>query len=359
MKILVIQQKRIGDVLTSTILSNNLKEFYPEATIDYMCYPNCVAVLQENPNINEIIVLSNEVRKSYRSLFKFIFQIRNKKYDVVIDAYSKLETNLITLFSGAKFKISYSKGYSKIFYNHNIERIKIGTTSNLGLAIDNRLLLLKPLIKDKITNYKPKIFLTDLEIIEAQQLFEKHTIQLNTKPVIMFGILGSEWYKTYPLDKMAKIIDFAVEKLDAEILFNYIPSQKEEALKVFNFCTEKTKKNIHLDFYGTSLRSFLAILSQCSMLIGNEGGAVNMAKALNIPTFSLFSPCIDKETWQIFEDEKENVSIHLKDLKPEIYKEFNDKYIKEHTFKYFDEYPLEIILEKLETYFLDLNFPIK
>jgi ADP-heptose:LPS heptosyltransferase len=355
MKILVIQQKRIGDVLTSTILCNNLRLYFPDAIIDYMCYPNCVDVLLENPNINNIIVLSNAVRKSYPSLFKFIFEIRNKNYDVVIDAYSKLETNLITLFSGAKLKISYDKGYSKLFYNYNIKRIKNGIKSELGLAIDNRLLLLKPLIKEKITNYKPKIFLTGQELNEAKKLLEKFGIQKN-KPIIMFGILGSEWYKTYPLDKMAKIIDFTVEKLDAQILFNYIPSQKEDAQKVYNFCSEKTKKNIHLDLYSEGLRSFLALLSHCSILIGNEGGSVNMAKALSIPTFSLFSPSVDKETWQIFENENENVSIHLKDLKPEIYQQFDEKHIKENTFKYFDEYPLELILEKLNTYFMDLGY---
>ena len=172
----------------------------------------------------------------------------------------------------------------------------------------------------------------------------------------MFGILGSEWYKTYPLEKMAKIIDFAVAKLNAEILFNYIPSQADDAQKIYDFCDKKTQKNIHFNLYAKGLRPFLGLLSQCDMLIGNEGGAVNMAKALSIPTFSLFSPSVDKETWQIFENDKENVSIHLKDLKPEIYQEFDEKYIKEHTFKYFDEYPLELILEKLETYFVALGY---
>jgi heptosyltransferase-2 len=93
------------------------------------------------------------------------------------------------------------------------------------------------------------------------------------------------------------------------------------------------------------------------MLIGNEGGSVNMAKALNVPTFSLFSPSVDKETWQIFEHEKGNVSIHLKDLKPEIYKQHNEKYIKEHTFKFFDAYPIELIQEKMEQYFQELGYP--
>ena len=351
MKILVIQQKRIGDVLTSTLISNNLKKKFPAAEVDYMCYSNCVAVLKNNPNISNIIVLEEKVRKNYLSLFKFIQKIRKSKYDVVIDAYCKLETNLITYFSGANTRISYHKGYSNFFYNHNVLRYKNGSKSKLGLAIENRLLLLKPIIKEEITDYKPKIFLTESEIKETETLLKSFGIASTKKPLILFGILGSEWYKTYPLEKMAQIIDFTVEKLDADIIFNYIPSQKEEAMKVFNFCKPNTQKNIHFDLYSQGLRPFLALLSRCSMLIGNEGGSVNMAKALDVPTFSIFSPSVDKETWQIFENEKENESIHLKDLKPEIYKQHDDKFIKENTFKYFDEYPLELILKKLEVFF--------
>lgn len=167
----------------------------------------------------------------------------------------------------------------------------------------------------------------------------------------MFGILGSEVYKTYPLEGMAKIIDFTVAKTNASIIFNYVPDQKDLAQEVYNYCSEETKKHIAFDLYCTELRSFLALLSQCEMLIGNEGGAVNMAKALEIPTFSIFTPSVRKETWQIFENEAKNASIHLKDLKPEIYEQHTEQYIKEHTFEYYAEYPLPLMLEKLETYF--------
>ena len=349
MKILIIQQKRIGDVLTSTILANNLKKKYPTAVIDYMCYANCIDVLKNNPNITNIIVLEEKVRKNYLSLFQFIFKIRSSKYDAVIDAYSKLETNLITFFSGAKYKISYKKGYSNIFYNYNFERIKNGTKSTIGLAIINRLGLLKPLIEEEITDYKPKVFLTDSEIESAKKLLQSYQLK-NDKPTYMIGILGSEWYKTYPFEKMAELLDFTVQSTDANLLFNYIPKQKEEAQKIFDLCQPETQQRIYFDLYANDLRSFLGLLSQCDALIGNEGGSVNMAKALFIPTFSLFSPSVDKETWQIFEDEK-NISIHLKDLKPEIYAEFDEKYIKEHTFKYFDEYQIELIKEKLKDFF--------
>jgi len=186
MKILIIQQKRIGDVLTSTILANNLKLKYPNAIIDYMCYSNCVDVLINNPNISNIIVLEEKVRKNYFSLFKFIFKIRSSKYDAVIDAYSKLETNLITLFSGAKYKISYKKGYSNIFYNYNFERLKNGTKSEIGLAIINRLGLLKPLMNEEITDYKPKIFLTDTEIESAKKLLLSFPLKSEKKSASSF-----------------------------------------------------------------------------------------------------------------------------------------------------------------------------
>lgn len=349
MKILVIQQKRIGDVLTSTIICNNLKAKFPNAVIDYMCYPNSVDVLKENPSIDNIIPLSNNVRKSTPSLFKFIFKIRSNKYDVVIDVYSKLETNLITLFSGAKYKVSYRKWYTKAFYNYTYERLD-AVESEHGLAIENRLMLLKPFISEKITNVKPKIFLKDSEINNAKTLLNSHQVD-SEKPLIMFGILGSETYKTYPLEGMAKIIDFTVAKTKGTIIFNYVPFQKNLALEVYNYCSEETKKHIKLDLYSTELREFLALLSQCEMLIGNEGGAVNMAKALDVPTFSIFTPSVRKETWQLFENEAKNASIHLKDLKPEIYEQFTEQQIKDRTFEYYAEYPLDLMLEKLATYF--------
>lgn len=349
MKILVIQQKRIGDVLTSTIICNNLKAKFPDAVIDYICYPNSVDVLKENPSIDNIIPLSNNVRKSTPSLFKFIFKIRSNKYDVVIDVYSKLETNLITLFSGAKYKVSYRKWYTKAFYNYTYERLD-AVESEHGLAIENRLMLLKPLISEKITNVKPKIFLKDSEINNAKNLLKSHQVDPE-KPLIMFGILGSETYKTYPLEGMAKIIDFTVAKTKGTIIFNYVPFQKDLALEVYNYCNEETKKHIILDLYSTELREFLALLSQCEMLIGNEGGAVNMAKALDVPTFSIFTPSVRKETWQLFENEAKNASIHLKDLKPEIYQQFTEQQIKDRTFEYYAEYPLDLMLEKLATYF--------
>ena len=68
MKILVIQQKMIGDVLVSTLLCNNLRKAYPNAQIDYMVYKSTLPVLQGNTSVDNqksTIALGNGFVSNY------------------------------------------------------------------------------------------------------------------------------------------------------------------------------------------------------------------------------------------------------------------------------------------------------
>ena len=60
MKILVIQQKMIGDVLISSIICNNLRKAYPKAQIDYLVYEATTPVLEGNSSIDNIILFQEK-----------------------------------------------------------------------------------------------------------------------------------------------------------------------------------------------------------------------------------------------------------------------------------------------------------
>lgn len=327
MKILVIQQKRIGDVLLSSIICNNLKVKYPNAVIDFMCHPNCEDVLIGNPSINSIITLTAQTRKSYINFFRFIFKIRQAKYDILIDVYGKLETYLITLFSGSDCKISYYKWYSSLFYNHNINRLKKNQATKYGQAIDNRLLLMEPLNLDhaKINPF-PKLYVNQNDDQNVLFLFEKYHIE-QAKKIVMISVLGSEKNKTYPLEYMSKIVDFVAEK-NVTILFNYLPSQIQEAKKIYDACSKTTQEKVNFDLFAPDLKTFIALMNRCDIIVGNDGGAINIAKALEKPSFTIFSAHVDKTDWAIFEDGIQNLSVHLNDYKPDVLKTLTHKEIK-------------------------------
>jgi ADP-heptose:LPS heptosyltransferase len=348
MKILVIQQKMIGDVLASSTLCNTLKNEYPEAQIDYLIYPFTSPVVENNPNIDNLILFTDEAKKSKIELLKFCLKIRKAKYDIIIDAYGKLESNMIVGFSGAKTKIGFYKSYTNLIYTHTVKELSVPKT-DAGLALENRMLLLEPFSLKKPLKNKPEIFLKDSEIENGKQILIQNQIDFSKK-IYMIGVLGSGKTKTYPGKYMAELLDKIVLDTDATLLFNYIPSQLKEAQEIFDLCQPETQKNIKIDIVPKSIREFLSITYHCDALIGNEGGAVNMAKALNKPTFTIFSTWIKKEAWNSFDDGIKNVSVHLKDLKPELYGEKSAKEMKSQAMELYQAFAPNLIIPSLKEY---------
>lgn len=348
MKILIIQQKMIGDVLVSSILCNNLRAAYPNAQIDYLVYAATTPVLEGNPSINSIILFEEKHRKSKVELLKLGFQIRANQYDLLIDAYSKLESWILVLLSGAKRKISYKKKGRTFLYTDNVPFEPFPKT-NLGLAIERRLSLLEPLHLKTTIDPIPKLFVSENEKQEAIILFEKHQLNKNRKTV-MISLLGSEKLKTYPLEYMAQMIDAIADHHDINILFNYFPKQIEEAKKVFKNCKKTTQEKIYFDLLGSDLRSFIAVMNQCDLIIGNDGGAINMAKALEKPSFIIFSPWIEKKIWATFEDGIHHLSVHLKDYKPELFNDKTEKQLKKEAVTLYQEFKPEFFKNKMESF---------
>ncbi len=351
-KILIIQQKMIGDVLVSSILCNNLKKAYPNAEIHYMVYESTVAVLEGNPNIDKLVLFTDTYRKNKWAFFKFMLQIRKEKYDVLIDAYSKLESWLTTYFADAKRSISYKKPGRTFLYTEVINTFN-NPFSNLGLIIERRLSLLDPLNLDIDLDPVPKLYVTTHEQQFARQLMVKHGVD-RSKKSIMISIIGSSAIKTYPLHYMSQLIDFVVAQTHANILFNYIPNQLEQAQQIYNGCKKSTQKAIFFDLLGKNLREYIALMSECDMIIGNDGGAINMAKALDKPSFIIFSPWIEKHMWATFEDEKFHKSVHLQEFKPNLFTNKTEKELKHNSIALYQHFKPEFIYDALQ-HFLKYN----
>jgi heptosyltransferase-2 len=337
----------IGDVLTTSILFEALRREYPEAELHYLIFPHTRPVVENNPFIDKLILFEDS-DKTPLNFVSFLQKIKKEKYDAVIDVYSKLGTALITWVSGARFRISFNKWYTRHFYTAVFDR-NITPKTKAGMAIEKRMQLLQPLHKNFPKEIKPKIYLTSAEIYDAKQLLSRSGIN-SEKPLLMISVLGSSKNKTYPPEYLAVLLNKIVEETEAQLLFNYIPSQLDEAHNIYTLCNPNTQKHIYLNIFGNSLREFLALTSQCGALIGNEGGAVNMAKALNIPTFAIFSPSLNKGNWNIFEDDITNVSVHLQDFVPEIYQMKTKKVLKSQTAEMYYQFKPDYISEKLQKF---------
>lgn len=345
-KILVIQNKRIGDVLISSVIANNMKLIFPQSEVTYFVYDYTTGVLENNPNIDRIISVKEKELKKFGKLLKTASKIRKEKYDIIFDSYAKFQSRFLCLFSGAEIRTGFKRSYKTLklpFYTHPVDFLD-DKTLFCGKAIEDRFNMMNTLFPLQNPIYEPKIFLTNKE-----KEYDK-TANLK-KPIVVLGIMGSTKEKSLPFDYVAKLVDFILENYDVSLLFNYAPYQKAEAQEIYNLCHHKDK--INMDIYESSIRGFCVLMNSCDLLISNEGGSVHIAKALDKPTFTIYSPFIDKGDWSSFEDEKTHQSVHLLEEKPELFKEFtrdSRKEIEADPESFYRQLTPELILKKLKPF---------
>ena len=347
-KILVIQQKMIGDVLLSSLLCDNLRKAYPDAQIDYLVNESTAQILEGNPSISQLILFTDKQENSLKELYLFAKKLKKTEYDIVIDAYSKLQSWIMVYLSKGKKRISFKKKGRSFLYTDPIIK-NLTPTSNIGLAIEHRLALLDPLALEIPLDTFPKLYVSEEEKQAAENLFLEHQIPKN-KPTLMISVLGSDKTKTYPLKYMAELVDYIGQNFDVNLLFNYFPKQLTDATYIYNQCSELTQKKIFFDVFGQNLRAFIAIMNQCDAIIGNDGGAINMAKALHKNSFIIFSPWIEKKNWATFEDGQNHTSVHLEDYKPGLFRNQKTKSLKKDAINLYDKFTPDLILPKLNVF---------
>ena len=354
MNILLIQYKMIGDVLTSTIIAEQLKIIYPNAQIHYLISKTALAVVEGNTAIDKFICVNNNEFDSWRGIIMLARKLKKNNYSISIDAYGKNNSALLSRLVGAVQRIGYKKWFAPWTYTTAIKNSPDPAIYKTGLSLGSRMLLTTPLTNEVKWNLLPKIYLTDTEKLDSKKWLSESGLDLNL-PITMVSALGSSKDKTLPLSYMAQIVDHLVQMTSSQMLFNYLPSQKDEAYKIYDACLPETQKHIFIKAITPSLRDYIKVLYHCTTVIGNEGGAINMGKALDIPSFSIFSPWINKRSWNAGEDGKKHISVHLKDVKPELYGTKKASAFKKQAQELYQHFKPELMFENLKK-FVDGNY---
>ncbi len=343
-KILIVQNKFIGDVLASSVMANVLKEDDPNIVVHFFCYQPAWDVLQGNPNIDRVISFKKGELKNYNRLLYFARLLKNEKYDVIIDPYAKLESYFITKFCSPKMSISFDKTLTRLLYTNPIKRdykLAVGRCT----ALADRVNMLKPVIGDKLNEpYKMEIFLSEKEKETGKEILREANLDLSKK-TLMMGVIGSGLDKTWPLDYMAQLINEITNNYNYNLLFNYVPNQQkwvnELMLKLNN------KEQIFSSVLGKNVREFLTLMANCDAYIGNEGGGINMSKGLGKPTFSIYSPHKTPESWGCLEYMDTHRSVCLKKLLPDVYKNSTQKDRLKHPEKYYIQMKPKLVIPKV------------
>lgn len=277
-RIAIIKLSAMGDIIHAMVALQYIKKQYPNLQIDWFVESAFAPILENNPDINQIIKLDlKSIKKDKKEIInqiKLIKKYEKNSYDLVIDAQGLIKSAIVSFFLG-KNRVGFSKNSTReklasFFYT---KKVDIAYDKN---AIERNVKVLSQALnfeitKDDILNKKPFLFYKN----ENEVIYEYLS---KDKKNVLF-VIGASWpSKMYSKEKFAKIIN----NLDENCLITW-GNEAEKDIADFIANISKAKVLPKLD-----LNSLKAIMSKVDLVIGNDTGPTHMAWALNISSITLF-----------------------------------------------------------------------
>jgi ADP-heptose:LPS heptosyltransferase len=269
-KILVIQTASIGDVILMTSVIETLHKTYPESQIDILIKKENCSLFTHHPFLKNIFVFDKKENK-YKNLLQLIFQIREEKYDLLINIQRFFSSGLISIFSGAKQIRGFKKNPLSIFfsrrYNHSITKKE----NNHEIERNHKLI-------EDLTNFgtsKPTLY-------PSQQDYAL-TSGYKTQKFICIAP-GSLWEtKQFPKEQWAKFI----AEVNNDTLIYLIGGKAEKALSEEIINLSKNTNTINL-CGKLSLLQTTALMKHATMNFSNDSAPLHMASSVNAAITAIF-----------------------------------------------------------------------
>lgn len=287
-KILIIQTAFLGDAILATSVAEELHAAFPHAQIFLLVKKGNEGIFEHHPFLN---ILVHDKTKKYSSLWNLIKHIRKEKFDVVINLHRYLSSNLLTIFSGAKFTAGFKSPFSFLFTHQATHQFK------KGIHEIHRYHSLAKNITKFSEAFLPKLY-------PDESLNVK--IPLSKNYVCFFP--GSIWAtKQLPPSKWIELSN----KISSATDIYLCGSASEKSLCEY-IKAKSGRENIYNYAGQFSLSELLSVIKQSKRVYCNDSAPLHIASALNVPATAFF--CSTVTDFGFYPLSSKSEVIEVKDL---------------------------------------------
>ena len=282
-RILVSRLRFIGDVVLTTPVIRALKRHYPEAEIYYLAEAGPAAVLARNPYLEEVIALPDELLPGRTVLtrcgehLRFLRALRKRRFDLVIDLFGNPRSALLTLATGARYRVGYDVRGRGAAYN-----VKIGRSASLRV-VDAYLDAVRT-IGIPADDDRTEVHCSAEDEAWADSWLAERGVGGDRRIAALNP--GASWpAKTWSAERFAELAGRMIEGLDLRVLLVAGPGQREAVDGLAGMAGHA------IPIVETaSLARLAALIRRCDLFVSNDCGPMHIAAAVGTPTIGLFGP---------------------------------------------------------------------
>jgi heptosyltransferase-1 len=282
-RILIIKPSAIGDVVHALPILNLLRRRWPQSHISWLITPACAGLLDGHPQLDEVIPFDRKLfGRTWKSLTAasglatFGYQLRRRKFDLVIDLQGLLRSGLLALQSGAPVRVGSTtdREFGWMCGTH------LAPNSWDMIAVERNLNVAEFLGLGR----------SPVEFVFATTDSDRSYVAEQLKTDEPFAVLlpGTNWEtKRWPVDKFAAMVKPLRDRFGLGSVLAGSPADAMLAPQLPGVINMAGR---------TTLRQLTALLERAAVVIAGDTGPMHIAAALNRPLVTMFGPTSPLQT---------------------------------------------------------------
>jgi len=290
-KILVLRPDRLGDVILTLPVVQNLKDSYPEASITYLCTEYTAQILESYSLISDLIIYDKEnENKGFKKILNLANKLKKHNFDLAIHLLPRYPLALATYLAQIKYTIGTGfRWYSFLFTHRQYDHRK----HNQYHEAEYNLRLLKKFGID--SSYHPEVYshfnFTPALSDSVQKII---TNKFMDRPFVILhpGSGGSsiDWPLSHFMDLIKLLNNWG--KYDVGI--SGVQSEKD-------FLSSLYKSDLNFtDLVGKfDLNELAVLLKSADLFVSNSTGPLHLAVAMGTSVLGFYpnSPGLGPGRW--------------------------------------------------------------
>lgn len=295
MRILVVRLRQIGDVVFTTPALAALRAHYPDAFISYLVEPVAAAVLEGNPNIDELIVAPRgRGWAGLRAELALIRRLRANRYDLALDFHGGPRASLLTWLSGAPKRVGYEVVGRAWMYTTRVARARDLRPRH---SVENQWDLVTSL---GLGPSDPSAYPVTMALDPtAQRVIEQRLaaagVSADARLIVMHVSAGNP-FRRWPIPAFAAVAALlADDDPRHRVLVTSGPSEQAAAAQVIDAARSRLGPDASARVVACgefSLPELRALVERAAVFIGGDSGPMHIAATSRVPIVSLYGPTL-------------------------------------------------------------------
>jgi lipopolysaccharide heptosyltransferase I len=291
MRVAIVKLSSLGDVVHALPVAHALRRRLPDAHLTWIVEARESAILRGHPDLDGVLPVDTRrwrrlvrrpagAREVWAGLGRLRERIRAAHFDVAIDLQGLVKSGLLTLSTGAPFRIGFARSHCREPLNALFTTRRVTPPPGAVHVVDQYLSVLAPLGVEPA----PPVFHLPAPP-EAEWRVERFLSEQGVKPhdrLVALNPGAGRPAKRWPVGHFRGLAERLVVEAGVRVLVLWGPDEEGMARAVARADAILAP--------ATTLPELGALLRRSRLVVGSDTGPLHLAAALGTPCVGLYGP---------------------------------------------------------------------